>query len=52
MSPRSGRQSLAQGGVSGANRNPGYRDHYGYEPALAGERFCRPLKRAWRSKET
>src|SRR6266571_1667098 len=43
MSLRSKRQSVAPGG---AKRNPGVHAPDESKPALAGERFCRPLKRA------
>ncbi len=49
MSLRSERQSVAPGG---AKRNPGFLAPDESKPALAGERFCRPLKRAAKNSWT
>ena len=48
MSLRSRRKNLAQGGVSVANGILGSQSHSFIKPALAGDRFFRPLKRAWK----
>jgi hypothetical protein len=44
-SQRSGRQNLAQGGASAASGTLGNGPFF-HQPALAGERICRLLKRA------
>ena len=46
MSPRSGRKRIAQGEVSAANETLGIGSTHFPEPALAGDRVFRPLKRA------